>query len=151
MLMRIAVVWLSMATVSGCVAPGKVDVYLTNITPMPSTLFEQRTRLDLRLQNLSEVPIDATGLDVALRVNGRRLARGVDAAAFTIPRLGETSVSVVVSTSVFDTIKQILGLRDRQVFSYTLKGKVITDGIDQRFSRSGEISRADLETFDPRD
>jgi hypothetical protein len=48
---------------------------------------------------------------------------------------------------VFDTIKQILGLADRQVFTYTLKGKVITDGIDQRFNKTGEISRSDLEPF----
>ena len=130
---------------TGCATQNQVDVYLTNLTPMPSTLFEQRVRLDLRLQNLTEVPIEATGLDVALRVNDRRLARGVDAGSFTIPRLGEAQASVVVSSSVFDTIKQILGIGDRQVFSYTLQGRVITAGADKRFSKRGEISRAELQ------
>lgn len=142
---RVVVALLVAGFMAGCATPGNVDVYLKNITPMPSTLFEQRAQLDLRLQNLGEAPVAATGLDVTLRVNGRRLARGVDAGAFTIPRLGEASASVVVSTSVLDTIKQILGLRDRQVFTYTLKGKVFTDGIDQRFHKSGEISRTELE------
>ncbi len=68
---------------SGCAAPGNVEVYLQNITPMPSSLF--------------------------------------------------------------DTVKQILSLRDREVFTYTLKGKVFTSGLDQRFDKSGEISRSELE------
>ena len=136
---------LLIAAASGCASQNQVDVYLTNLAPMPSTLFEQRVRLDLRFQNLTETPIEATGLDVALRVNDQRLARGVDARSFTIPRLGEAQASVVVSSGVFDTIKQILGIRDRQVFTYTLQGKVITAGVDKRFRQHGEISRAELQ------
>jgi len=120
-------------------------VYLTNITPLPSTLFEQRVRLDLRVKNLHETPIQATGIDVSLRLNGKRLARGVDGKAISVPRLGETTASVVVSSSIFDTVKQVLSLRDRDVFTYGLSGKLITQGIDKRFSRSGEISRAELQ------
>ena len=89
--------------------------------------------------------MEATGLDVTLQVNGRRLARGVDARHFTVPRLGESLASVVVSTSLFDTVQQILGIREREVFTYTLKGRVVTAGVDQRFSKGGEISRADLQ------
>ena len=141
--MRRAALALMIMTAGGCASQGKVDVYLVNVTPMPSTLFEQRARLDLRVQNLSDAPLEATGLDVALEVNGRRLARGVDGHAFTVPRMGEALASVIVSTSVFDTVKQILGMRERQVFTYALKGKV-TAGVDRRFSKTGEISRADL-------
>ena len=112
---------------------------------MPSTLFEQRVRLDLRVKNLQETPIEATGIDVSLRLNGKRLARGVDGQAISVPRLGETTASVVVSSSIFDTVKQVLSLRDRDVFTYGLSGKLITQGIDKRFNRSGEISRADLQ------
>ena len=145
--MRRLMIVIVAGVLTGCVTQPNVEVYLTNLTPMPSTLFEQRVKLDLRIQNLTEQPIEATGLDVALRVNDKRLARGVDAASFTVPRLGDATASVVVSTSVFDTIRQILGLQDRQTFSYTLKGRVITPGIDQRFSRSGEISRTDLQAL----
>jgi LEA14-like dessication related protein len=130
---------------AGCTSTAVVDVYLTNITPMPSTLFEQRARLELRVQNLSEEPLEATGIDVDLRLNGKRLARGVDGTGFTVPRLGETITSVVVSSSVFDTITQLLTLQGRDVFTYGLKGRVITPGIDKRFSRGGQLSRADLQ------
>ena len=134
-----------LAVLGGCATTSDVDVYLTNITPMPSTLFEQRVRLDLRVKNLGEAPIQATGIDVALRLNGKRLARGVDGQAISVPRLGETTASVVVSSSIFDTVTQLLSMRDRDTFTYGLRGKLITQGIDKRFSRSGEISRADLQ------
>jgi LEA14-like dessication related protein len=134
-----------MAALGGCSTTQGVDVYLTNITPMPSTLFEQRVRLDLRVKNLQEAPIQATGIDVSLRLNGKRLARGVDGQTISVPRLGETTASVVVSSSIFDTVKQVLSLRDRDVFTYGLSGKLFTQGIDKRFNRSGEISRAELQ------
>lgn len=132
-------VWLG-----GCAAPGSINVYLTHITPLPSTVMEQRARLDLRLQNLSDQPVEARGLDVALSVNGRRLARGVDNTTFTIPRLGEATQSVVVSAGVFDTLAQLLALPNVNVYSYGLRGRVVTPGPDQRFNQRGEISRADL-------
>ncbi|XOV82213.1 MAG: LEA type 2 family protein [bacterium] len=134
-----------LAVLSGCASTAGVDVYLTSITPLPSTLFEQRVRLDLRVKNLQETPIQASGIDVSLRLNGKRLARGVDGQAISVPRLGETTASVVVSSSIFDTVKQLLSMRERDVFTYGLSGKLITPGIDKRFNRSGEISRADLQ------
>lgn len=134
-----------LAVLGGCASTAGVDVYLSNITPLPSTLFEQRVRLDLRVKNLGEAPIEATGIDVALRLNGKRLARGVDGQAIRVPRLGETTASVVVSSSIFDTVTQLLSIRDRDLFTYGLSGRLITQGIDKRFNRSGEISRADLQ------
>jgi LEA14-like dessication related protein len=140
------IIWfLGLCMLGGCTATSNVDVYLTNITPLPSTLFEQRVRLDLRVKNLGEAPIQATGIDVALRLNGKRLARGVDGQAISVPRLGETTASVVVSSSIFDTVTQLLSMRERDTFTYGLSGKLITQGIDKRFNRSGEISRADLQ------
>ena len=143
--MRLTLLLCVLMALTGCTSTAAVDVYLTNITPMPSTLFEQRARLELRIQNLGEEPLQATGIDVDLRLNGKRLARGVDGAGFTVPRLGETTTSVVVSSSVFDTISQLMTLQGRDVFTYALKGRVITSGIDKRFSRAGELSRADLQ------
>ena len=143
--MRLTLLLCVLMALTGCTSTAAVDVYLTNITPMPSTLFEQRARLELRIQNLGEKPLQATGIDVDLRLNGKRLARGVDGVGFTVPRLGETTTSVVVSSSVFDTISQLLTLQGRDVFTYALKGRVITPGVDKRFSRAGQLSREDLQ------
>ena len=130
--------------VAGCATQPPVEVYLTNIAPMPSTLFEQRVRLDLRVQNLTEKPVRATGADVQLMVNGRQLARGVSSEPVEVAPLGETATSVVVSSSVFDTVRQLLGLPGRTSFTYALRGKLFTNGFNRRFKRSGELTREDL-------
>jgi hypothetical protein len=82
-----------------------------------------------------------------LYVNEQRLARGVSDGAFQVGRLGESRVSAVVSTSLFDVARQLLTLQDRQSFSYRIDGRIFLDGWPRSlpFRRGGEISRADLE------
>ena len=133
----------------GCASQRSVDAFLTNVKPMPSTLLEQRAQLDIRIQNLSEVAIEATGMELELQVNGRRLARGVSDDAFTVPRLSEKVVSIVVSSSLFDTIRQFLALDQQQSFSYALRGTLYTPGLARRFVRQGEFSRDNLESLAP--
>ncbi len=132
---------------AGCAGRPVVEVALVGLAPLESTLLEQRMRLDFRLQNFSERPIRATGLDIALNVNGRPLARGVTAQAFQLDRLGETRVSAVVSTSLFQVARQLLELTARDAFSYELEGRVYLEGWrrSMRFSHGGEISRDELE------
>ena len=131
---------------TGCASQPRMDVALVGLAPVESTLLEQRLRVDFRLQNFSEQVVRATGVEVTLNVNGQRLARGVDNGAFQVDRLGETRVSAVVSTSLFDVARQLLTLQDRETFSYELTGRVYLDGWPRSvpFSRSGEISRGDL-------
>lgn len=135
---------LALAALGACSSQPRVEVYLANITPLPSTLFEQRVRLDLRVQNLSEQPISATGADVRLILNDRQLARGVSNQPIEIAPLSDAMTSVDVSSSVFETIRQLLTFESRQAFSYALKGKLFMTGLDRRFSRAGELTRDDL-------
>ena len=130
---------------AGCASQPRMDVALVGLAPVESTLLEQRLRVDFRLQNFSERVVRATGVEVTLNVNGQRLARGVDNGAFEVDRLGETRVSAVVSTSLFDVARQLLALQDRETFSYELTGRLYLDGWPRSlpFSRSGEISRGD--------
>jgi LEA14-like dessication related protein len=131
----------------GCASRPAVDVALVGLAPVDASLFEQRLRLDLRLQNFGERTFSATGFEVTLYVNGQRLASGVDGGSFQIDRLGETRISAVVSTSLFDVARQLLALQDRQTFSYELAGRVYLDGWPRSlpFRRGGEISRSGLE------
>jgi len=137
---------------AGCAGRPSVDVALVGLTPVessysgPQAFLEQRLRLDFRLQNFSERVVNATGVELTLNVNGRRLARGVDNDAFRVERLGETRVSAVVSTSLFDVARQLLDLPNRERFSYELTGRIYLEGWPRSvpFSRSGEIAREDL-------
>ena len=140
----------ALLSLAGCTTQPRVEAYLANIKPLPSTLFEQRAQIEIRIQNLSESPIEATGIDLSLVVNNRRLARGVDNRAISIAPLSDTTTKVVVSSSVFDTIRQLLTLGNVQTFRYGLKGKLFTSGLNHRFSRSGEISREDLSVLAPK-
>ncbi|MEM7080920.1 MAG: LEA type 2 family protein, partial [Pseudomonadota bacterium] len=139
-------VWVLLGA-SGCVTTPDVEVFVTAFKPMPSTLLEQRVRLDLRVQNLSERELNITGLDLHLRVNNRRLARGVSNQQVSIPRLSEGKLSVVVSSSLFDSIRQLLAVPETERFQYSLAGKVFTSGLTRRFRRAGEIERGDLQAF----
>lgn len=129
----------------GC-ASQSVNVGLVNLAPVESTLFEQRLRLDLRLQNGSRRVIRATGFEITLQVNDRQLAQGVSDQTFLVTELGETRVSTVISTSLFQIGRQLLDVTSRETFSYELSGRIYLDGWPRSvpFTRYGEISRAEL-------
>lgn len=140
----------SMCTLfTGCASQSAVDVYLVNIKPLPSTLFEQRAEIDLRFQNLGDRPIRASGVTLSLIVNDKKLAQGVARGNFTIPPLSESTTSVTVSSGLFDTIRQLLAIPERESFSYTLKGMIYADGLDRRFRKSGELQKTDLRALAP--
>jgi LEA14-like dessication related protein len=102
------------------ISPPEVNV--SNLIPLDSTLFEQRIQVDLRFRNPNDQPLEATGIDFLLEVNGAQLARGLGNEPFTVPRLGETVVSVVATTTVLDVARQLLALSERQELSYVLSG-----------------------------
>jgi hypothetical protein len=145
----------ALLTVGGCASLGlgadPIDVNLVGLTPLPSTAFEHRLRVDLRLRNPNPRAYRIDGLRFRLDVNGRRLATGQTDLEVELPRLGEVVVPVIATTTLLDLVHQILVLGARseggqQSFDYELRGRVFLagswGGID--FERSG--STEDLET-----
>lgn len=143
-LIRISLAVTLAAGLAGCASEPVVDVYLVSIRPAPSTLFEQRAELSLRFQNLQDSPLNASGVDLILVINDRQIARGVDNRAFTIAPLSDATTTVTVSSSMFDTVRQLLALKDVSAYSYGLKGSLHANGAPRRFDRSGEIKRSSL-------
>ncbi len=130
---------------SACaVTEPSVEAYVVKVMPLPSSLLEQRARLTVRLQNLTDVPINAEGIDVRFIVNDRQLARGVAAQNIPIAGLSETTVSLNVSSRAIDTIRQIIGMQEREEYSYRLKGRLHATGRDKRFDHGGQITRREL-------
>jgi len=129
----IALVLISLA---GCAQYRPVDVFVIGLQPTEGSPLEQRIRVDLRIQNPNDEPIEAHGMQMRLDVNGARLARGVSDASFTIPRLGEATTSIVATTSLFDLAKQIVALSGTQSFKYVLEGDVYVDSMPGGFGRS---------------
>jgi LEA14-like dessication related protein len=126
---------------AGCAQYRPLDVFVIGLTPMEGGALEQRVRVDLRIQNPNDQPLDARGLRLQLDVNGQRLARGVSAAPFAVPRLGETTTSIVASTSLFDLARQLVALPGRQTMNYVLKGTIFLEGMGRsiEFHQAGEL------------
>ena len=136
---------------AGCATTSPdIDVFLLQVAPVEATLLEQRVRLDVRLQNAGDAELSVTGVALQLDINGRRLAKGVSNASFTVPRLGETKASVEASVTLFDVARLLMDLPGRETFTYEVKGKVYLAGgmrRSLRFAREGEVARRDLETL----
>jgi hypothetical protein len=100
-----AAAWL-VAALAGCASWGigaePIDVHLAGLTPLPSTAFEHRLRVELRLRNPNPRAYEIDGLRFQLDVNGQRLASGVTDARVTLPRLGEVLVPVTTTTTLLD-------------------------------------------------
>lgn len=125
-LTKLLLFMVTLAALSGCAswfAKGEIpDVLLTNITPLDSTPFEQRLKIDLRVRNPNDYELQVTGMDIRLDLNGKRLARGLGNQAFTVPRLSDSVVTIETTTSTLDVVRQVLGLRTVQALSYEISG-----------------------------
>lgn len=113
------------ASVSSLVAPDVQVTSLQLLEAAPGSL-EQRFAVGLRLINPNNRAISVDGLDFELDLNDRRLARGVTDKAFELPRLGEAETIVVVTTSVFDVLRQALSAAGRRdaAMDYRLRGRL---------------------------
>jgi LEA14-like dessication related protein len=108
------------------------EVFLLRITPLESTIFEQRVETEFRLRNPNDIDLAITGLDLIVEVNGSRLARVLSSDAVTVPRFGEAKLSATASTSTLDVLRQIAALGHTQEPSYVISGYVY---LGDRFRR----------------
>lgn len=125
---------LALVAASGCasmVSREPIEVHVVRITPLASTAFEHRLRVDLRLRNPNERAYEIDGLRFVLDVNGRRLASGMASESATLPRLGETILPVTTTTTLLDLVNQIvvLGSQEQPRFEYALRGKLFLKGM----------------------
>ncbi len=139
---RLITAILCLATFAGgCTTYQPLDVALVGIEPLPSSMLEQRMRLQVRVLNPNDRVFDASGLSLQLNVNGQRLAQAVTSEPIVVPRLGETRVFLEASTTLFDLARQFLVLRDgAQALSYEVEGKLHGKGLrpDISFSKRGQ-------------
>ena len=103
-----------------------IKVQVVGLEPLQGQGMELRFAAKLRVQNPNEAPIDYDGIAVELEVRGNSFASGVSDARGTIPRYGETVVTVPVTVSAFAMVRQAMGFAsgDRSKIDYVLRGKV---------------------------
>lgn len=127
------------------------EVLVTNVTPLDATIFEQRLRVDLRVRNPNDFDYHLTGIDFTLNLNGKRLARGLGGKELTIPRLGDTVMTIDTSTSTLDIVRQLLQLSQKQELTYEING--VLHGTEGRlpFTNTGTLVEPGMFSGSPTD
>ena len=115
--------------IAGCAALGlrdPVSVDVVGVEPIQGEGMESRFLLKLRVQNPNEMPIEYDGLFIELEVGGSRIASGVSDERGTIPRFGETVVSLPVSLSMTAVIRRAIDVAtgERGSSDYVLHGRL---------------------------
>ena len=123
--------------------PESPEVLLVNIKPLDTTIFEQRLQVDLRIRNPNDFDLEVTGIDFTLHLNDKRLARGLSNKVSTIPRLGDSVISVETTTSTLDVVRQLLKFRQDQDVTYQIEGVLYSQGTRLPFDNKGVIIEAD--------
>jgi LEA14-like dessication related protein len=117
-------------TVAGCAIFQRcepVQVIMAGVEPLQGQELELRMLVKLRIQNPNDQPVNFNGVSVQMDVQGKRFATGVSDASGSIPRYGETIVSVPVSVSTFQIVRQAIGIMTSEKqgkLSYELSGKL---------------------------
>lgn len=139
---------LSGLAMAGCVGFGpqieSPEVFVVDLQPLQGGNFEQRFRIDLRVQNPNDFDLEIDGLDFDLDLNGVRLTRGLSNEAVTIPRLGEAIVPVAATTTVFDLVRQVVNAATLEGMEYEVRGRMFLSNPPRgpvEFHRSGKILR----------
>ena len=135
---------LTLVLASACATFGAdpIRVQVVGLEPLQGQGMELRFAAKLRVQNPNEAPIDYDGIAIDLEVRGNAFASGVSDARGTIPRYGETVITVPVTVSAFAIVRQAIGFAsgDRSKIDYVMRGKVggATFG-GVRFESKGEL------------
>jgi LEA14-like dessication related protein len=120
---------LPLAWLAGCAAmPGRepVKVSLAGIEPLPGQGLELRLAVKLRLLNPNDAPIDYDGAFVELSVRGSEFASGASGEKGSVPRFGESIVTIPVTVTAMAVVRQLIGLAtgDRARVDYRLRGRL---------------------------
>ena len=142
-------IWLftSVALLCACAGllnrPEPPNIYLTDVQMLDMSLFEQRYRLRLRVQNPNDFPLPISGMNYTVEINGRDFAEGVSPRSVTIPAFGEEVIEVDAVSNLARVVDQVLDFGREQSLRYRLSGSLRLDrtGIARLpFDYQGELS-----------
>jgi LEA14-like dessication related protein len=121
-----------------------IDVIMVGVEPLQGEGLELRMLVKLRIQNPNDLPLDFNGVSVTINVQGKPFATGVSDAAGSVPRFGETLVSVPVSISMLRMARQAMGVMAEEFrgkLTYEMNGKLAGPAFNSvRFKSNGEFT-----------
>jgi LEA14-like dessication related protein len=152
--MRVTLAALScLLLLSGCVSMPKRDpllVTVAGIEPLQGEGLEMRMMVKLRVKNPNDAPVDFNGTAVEMAVQGKSFATGVSDASGSVPRFGETVVSVPVTISAIAMIRQAMGFMGSsgpEKLKYEMKGKLHAPSFHSvHFAVNGDLDLSGLKS-----
>ena len=130
---RTAVVVAAAIIVGACASLQRTEplqVTVAGVEPIQGQGMELRMMVKLRVQNPNDVPVDYNGVSVKIEVQGNTFATGVSDESGSIPRFGESIVSVPTTASAMRMVRGALGMMGGKgptgtgKVSYSLTGKL---------------------------
>jgi LEA14-like dessication related protein len=103
---------------------------VVGVQVVSTTLWEQRLKVSLRVQNPNDMALPVKGIEYTMEVAGQQFASGAADASFVVPALGEAQFDTTVTTNMAGALLKLLG-RDPNT---------LADGVDYRLA--GKISLA---------
>jgi LEA14-like dessication related protein len=123
-----------------------LQVTVAGIEPLQGEGMELRLMVKLRVQNPNDAQIDFNGVALSMDVQGKTFASGVSDEVGSVPRFGESVISVPVTISAFNMVRQAIGMAHGAgtgKVSYAMKGKLNASGFGtHRFTTKGEFDMA---------
>ena len=113
---------------SACAALQRTDplqVTVAGIEPMQVQGMESHAG-EAANHNLNDAPIEYDGVSLKIDVQGKIFATGVSDESGSVPRFGESVISVPVTTSAMRMVGQALGMGEKKIekINYSLTGKL---------------------------
>jgi hypothetical protein len=131
--------------VAGCAGLGfgdPLNVAIVGFEPLQGEGLEARFALKLRVQNPSDTAFAFNGAALTVFVRGERFATGVSSESGTVPRFGETVITVPVSVPASALLGQVLNATsaDPGRFDYRVRGTLhATEYGSRSFDSTGEL------------
>src|SRR5215469_13159385 len=158
-LMAVTVVALASLPLHGCAIFQRSDplqVTVAGIEPLEGEGqgLELRLLVKLRVQNPNDAPIDYNGVALQINVQGKTFATGVSDASGTVPRFGESVITVPVTASAFRMLGGAYammrggGIGSGKI-TYEMTGKLNISGFNStHFRTQGEFDLAGTSASD---
>ncbi|WP_143808873.1 LEA type 2 family protein [Paraburkholderia susongensis] len=129
---------------AGLLGGDPLRVSVAGIEPLPSQGLEMRFNLKLRVQNPNDSAVSFSGVSLDLELNGKPFASGVSDQGGTVPRFGETLITVPLTVPAFSAVRQAFafaGATQSGQIPYVLRGKLAGGLIGTtRFVDQGTLS-----------
>ena len=105
-----------------------LQVSVAGVEPLKGEGLELRFAVKVRVQNPNDAAIEYDGVALTLDLNGKEFGSGVSSEVGTVPRYGETVLTIPVTVGVLNIARQVLGVVSGgdapQAIAYKVHGKL---------------------------